>query len=874
MADDPHNDSHGGPPSSSPDDSTTPMGAGLGQRQAHREAAALPVGGLLENRYKVLRFIGQGGMGEVYEAEDSELHERVALKTILPEIARQDQSIQRFKREIQLAHKVTHPNVCRIFDLVFHESTIFLTMELLAGETLAQRLRRTGAMQPAEAFPLVAQMAAGLAAAHREGIVHRDFKSSNVMLVPARGQDAGVRAVIMDFGLARRADTGDSSLGLTTMPGAIAGTPAYMAPEQVEGRDITPAADIYALGIVMYEMVTGRCPFDGDTPLSIAIKRLQEPPPSPRSHNPGLDPKWERAILRCLERHPADRFASAEEIVKAIESGAPAVEPREQPRILEAAAPKRAAVGRSMQVLAMIRRVESEGLKPFVDIEETAPLTKEDIRAKPFRLEFPADRKGAPQAAEIALRLDSPDFEPKSQTKKLMVPPERDSEVCTFLLAPKIGGELLLNLEVLKGEVLVASRAIRTVAEITVQPLAAGQNVLVSIPLEVIAYGLRGTAGRFSDLFAKDMPPAVESGMSEMPSALPADVLFTGMQTPSASSGSGPEEFTQMFQGSRPAATADPKALPPPAPRVMSPAPPPPRPVPPPTPMAQPMPPAPAARAVSFPPPAMARPQPQVGAPPVRPQSFASRRQVRAALTVLLVGIAVGGLYNATRHSPPPPDFVPGLPPPSNSVSLPTTSPTTSASAPYVRPDAPTPSVAPRLAPSPEPMPAPSMAPAPAPGVTAVEVNVRGGDEALEQGEFDDAIADYRRALQMDPYNSGVREKLKEATKACNQEKTIRSKALDCGSSEPETPVPDPKKAKAKFIMGDFHLQRGDYAEAVASYRQGLKLDPFNTDIPQKIELAIRECKEENKVMGEHLKCDEPEPPAPPPNPAPSTHQP
>jgi tetratricopeptide (TPR) repeat protein len=158
--------------------------------------------------------------------------------------------------------------------------------------------------------------------------------------------------------------------------------------------------------------------------------------------------------------------------------------------------------------------------------------------------------------------------------------------------------------------------------------------------------------------------------------------------------------------------------------------------------------------------------------------------------------------------------------------------------------------------------------------VTAVQASVRAGDEDLAQGKFDDAIADYRRALELDPYNAQVRGILSQATKACNKEKSIRNKKLNCGASEPDIPVPDPRKAKAKVNIGDFHLRRGEYADAAASYREGLKLDPFNADIPQKIALAIRECKEENNVMGEHLNCDEPKPATLRPNPAPSTHQP
>ncbi len=263
MADDPRDNNPGAVPPCSPDDITIPMEAGHFKGQRPGTSSALAVGELLAGRYRVLRFIGNGGMGEVYEAEDCELHERVALKTILPEIARQPESIQRFKREIQLARKVTHPNVCRIYDLVYHETTIFLTMEMLEGETLAQRLLRTGAMTTEVAFPLVAQIVAGLAAAHRAGIVHRDLKCSNVMLVATKARDAEIRAVIMDFGLARRNAVGDDPAGLNSTTQAITGTPAYMAPEQVEGRAVTSAADIYALGIVMYEMVTGRSPVRG-----------------------------------------------------------------------------------------------------------------------------------------------------------------------------------------------------------------------------------------------------------------------------------------------------------------------------------------------------------------------------------------------------------------------------------------------------------------------------------------------------------------------------------------------------------------------------------------------------------------------------------
>src|SRR6185436_15439837 len=230
-------------------------------------------------------------------------------------------TIERFKREIQLARRVTHPNVCRIFDVSHHQpegnaaGVIFLTMELLQGETLAERLRRTGPLSPQAALPIVRQISDALHAAHQVGVVHRDLKPGNVVLVEGRG---GVRAVVTDFGLARR-EKGEDPRGVTlTGAAGVVGTPAYLAPEQVEGKESTPAVDIYALGIVLYEMLTGTVPFLGDNALSTAVKRLQEAPPSPRVHVPGLAANWEAATLRCLARDPAARFATAPDLVEAL----------------------------------------------------------------------------------------------------------------------------------------------------------------------------------------------------------------------------------------------------------------------------------------------------------------------------------------------------------------------------------------------------------------------------------------------------------------------------------------------------------------------------------------------------------------------------
>jgi tetratricopeptide (TPR) repeat protein len=299
------------------------VAADEGQRNV-LSGVSLEPGATVAGRYRIIRFIAQGGMGEVYEAEDLELHERIALKTVGMIIADDVRAIDRLKREVQLARKVTHPNVCRIFDFgVYSEpgkrSTlgghrmVFLTMELLEGESLAERLRR-GRMTTDEALPLAQQMAEGLEAAHRVGVIHRDFKPHNVMLVPA--QNGGVRAVVTDFGLARSGNL-SASLSLSRS-GELVGTPSYMAPEQVVGEDATSATDIYALGLVLYEMVTGELPFRAESPIATALMRREHRPSSPKRLVADLNPTWEKTILCCLKRDPRDRFSCAQDVALAL----------------------------------------------------------------------------------------------------------------------------------------------------------------------------------------------------------------------------------------------------------------------------------------------------------------------------------------------------------------------------------------------------------------------------------------------------------------------------------------------------------------------------------------------------------------------------
>jgi tetratricopeptide (TPR) repeat protein len=276
-------------------------------------------GEVVGQRFRIEQFIAEGGMGEVYVAEDLELGERVALKTIRPELANDERILARFKREIQLARKVTHRHVSRVFDLFFHHvdllgerrTVVFLSMELLQGETLSARIRRTGALPFVEARSIAAQLVAGLDAAHRAGIIHRDFKSANVVLVSDPDKSGGAeRAVIMDFGLAstlRPSAQADPS-------GGLAGTPAYMAPEQVEDGPLTAATDIYALGVVLFEMTTGTLPFRGATPMETARLRLVQDAPPLRSVVPAAPAAWDRTVRACLQRDPAKRPASARDV--------------------------------------------------------------------------------------------------------------------------------------------------------------------------------------------------------------------------------------------------------------------------------------------------------------------------------------------------------------------------------------------------------------------------------------------------------------------------------------------------------------------------------------------------------------------------------
>jgi len=291
------------------------------------EHKVFPIGHLVAARYEIVRFIGVGGASEVYEAFDGGIGVNVALKVLSPIHAQNAVQLERFRREIHSARKVTHRNVCRIFDLgvekVRNTKRFFLTMELLNGTSLAEALETGRRYSPTEAAPIVTQIAAGLQAAHDAGVVHRDLKPGNIMLVPSSSEadqpNTAPRTVITDFGLA----LSDEKTRLTRSDEMV-GTPAYMAPEQSDPGEITAAADIYALGLIMYEMLAGRPPFDaGPTPMATVLLRKDIPPRPLRDLLPEVDPAWEVTIHRCLEREPEDRFPRALDVVASLQSGLP-----------------------------------------------------------------------------------------------------------------------------------------------------------------------------------------------------------------------------------------------------------------------------------------------------------------------------------------------------------------------------------------------------------------------------------------------------------------------------------------------------------------------------------------------------------------------
>jgi serine/threonine protein kinase/Flp pilus assembly protein TadD len=262
----------------------------------------LPRGSFFAGRYQIIEELGTGGMGTVYRALDTKIDEEIAVKLIKPEIAADSKTIERFRNEMKLTRQIPHRNVCRMHDLGEAEGTCYITMEYVSGEDLKSFIRRSEQLTVSKTISIAKQICEGLDEAHRLGVVHRDLKSSNIMI----DKDGNVR--IMDFGIARSLKKKDE-----TGAGVMVGTPEYMSPEQVESADVDHRADIYSLGIIIFEMLTGKVPFQGQTPVSIALMHRKAQPPNPRGINPEIPEELNSFILKCLEKNKEKRYQSARE---------------------------------------------------------------------------------------------------------------------------------------------------------------------------------------------------------------------------------------------------------------------------------------------------------------------------------------------------------------------------------------------------------------------------------------------------------------------------------------------------------------------------------------------------------------------------------
>ena len=272
-------------------------------------------GDLFASRYELLSTLGKGGMGVVYLARDQQLDEEVALKVLRPDVMKEDPTLlDRFKQEIKLARRITHRNVLRTHDFGEAAGTPYISMEYLEGVTLKDLIKSKGALPIGVGLRIAKQMCQGLEAAHAQGVVHRDIKPQNMLILPETGD-----LKIMDFGIARvsevKAGTAPGASGLTTA-GTVMGTPDYIPPEQAQGMPADFRSDIYSLAVVLYEVFTGRLPFNGDTVMQIVLAHIRNPPPPPRTVNDHIPAPLEAVILRGLKKEPAERYQSVEEMAR------------------------------------------------------------------------------------------------------------------------------------------------------------------------------------------------------------------------------------------------------------------------------------------------------------------------------------------------------------------------------------------------------------------------------------------------------------------------------------------------------------------------------------------------------------------------------
>ncbi len=277
--------------------------------------AELGPGSQFGPRYRIDAVIGEGGMGKVYKAYDSDLDRTVALKLVRPELAKDGNSLQRFKQELLLASSISHRNILRIHDLGDVDGVKFISMAFVQGMDLHDLIEKQGKLPIERATNIAKQLAGALEAAHAEGVVHRDLKPRNVLI------DVDDHIYISDFGLAKSLDADKTGM---TRVGEVLGTPRYMSPEQAESKAADNRSDIYSVGIIMYEMLTGEVPFTGESSLQVMFQHVQQQPKDPRQLNPEIPEYLSTIVMKCLEKDPTQRYQNARELIQDLDAGIPA----------------------------------------------------------------------------------------------------------------------------------------------------------------------------------------------------------------------------------------------------------------------------------------------------------------------------------------------------------------------------------------------------------------------------------------------------------------------------------------------------------------------------------------------------------------------
>jgi eukaryotic-like serine/threonine-protein kinase len=263
-------------------------------------------GSVVDGRYRVLRRIGSGGMADVWLVEDTHLQRQVALKVLHRRFAQDQEFVERFRREAEAAAGLQHPNIVSVYDRGELDGTSYIAMRYVEGPTLKQRIDR--GLSPEEAVPLIRQVLEAAGFAHRHGVVHRDLKPQNV-IVDEQGE-----AVVTDFGIAR------AGVSEITQTGSVMGTPQYLSPEQAQGHDVTSVSDLYSIGVMLYEALTGRVPFEGESAVAVAMKQVSQTPQRPSTINPRVTPALDAAVMRALEKEPGERFQSADAFIAALDA--------------------------------------------------------------------------------------------------------------------------------------------------------------------------------------------------------------------------------------------------------------------------------------------------------------------------------------------------------------------------------------------------------------------------------------------------------------------------------------------------------------------------------------------------------------------------